>query len=70
MPKESRKSLYIVAYVTETKKTEYVYNTDFMTSDEIDQLMKASTYCEDMDKWEFVDDEITESKIEMKLDIA
>ena len=47
MSKESRKSLYIVAYVTETKKTEYVYNTDFMTSDEIDQLMKEDMFIEE-----------------------
>ena len=68
--KESRKSLYIVAYVTETKKTEYMYNTTNMTADEIDQFMEASTFCEYMDEWEFVDEEITESEIEMKLDIA
>ncbi len=70
MSKESNKSLYIVAYVTETKKTEYVYNTDFMTSDKIDQLMKATAYVEHEAGWEFVNDEITESEIQMKLEIA
>ena len=68
--RDSKKSLYIVAYVTETKKTEYVYNTTNMTADEIDQLMKATAYVEHEAGWQFVNDEITESEIEMKLEIA
>jgi hypothetical protein len=68
--RDSKKSIYIKAYVTETKRSEYWYNTDYQTADEIQEVMMTASFIEDSPNWEFIDDEITDSEMDMKLEIA
>tara|TARA_R110002020_G_scaffold325635_1_gene541259 strand:+ start:417 stop:647 length:231 start_codon:yes stop_codon:yes gene_type:complete len=68
--RDSKKSIYIKAYVTETKVSEYWYNTDYQTADEIQEVMMTASFIEDCPNWEFIDDEITDSEMDMKLEIA